>query len=126
MLRAVFWLEQLAFTMKKADKCDLRRLQRPPLKKTLKNPTFQLWFCRRPLRQQDRRRGGWNKSGDVEAVKVGPADLKLQWVNLAKGFNLDKYILQFDKYIFNLDKYFLQFHKYICNFYKYILHLILS
>ena len=32
-----------AFTMQKADKIDLNRLARPPLKQTFKNPTFQLY-----------------------------------------------------------------------------------
>ena len=31
-----------AFTMQKSDKGDLRRLERPPLNWTFKNPTFQL------------------------------------------------------------------------------------
>ena len=31
-----------AFTMQKSDKGDLSRLEHPPLKKTFKNPTFQL------------------------------------------------------------------------------------
>ena len=34
---------EAAFTMQKADKGDLRRLARPPLKWTFKNPTFQLY-----------------------------------------------------------------------------------
>ena len=53
-------------------------------------------FWCRPLRLQDRRRGGGeNKSGRC-GVKVGPADLKVQWVNLAgQGCNLDQYFLQF-------------------------------
>ena len=33
---------QITITMQKSDKGDLRRLARPPLKWTFKNPTFQL------------------------------------------------------------------------------------
>ena len=53
-------------------------------------------FWCRPLQLQERRRGGGsNKSGRC-GVKVGPADLKVQWVNLAgQGCNLDQYFLQF-------------------------------
>ena len=34
---------EAAFTIQKADKGHLRRLARPPLKLTFKNPTFQLY-----------------------------------------------------------------------------------